>query len=267
MQKKSLVMIVDDEKDLVDMIAYQFKARGYETTTAANGLEALEQLTVVKPDLMVLDLNMPKMGGIDLYQKICGPDGKTPFPILVLTARANMEQLFRDLEVDGFMAKPFDIETLIHEAEIIINKHHQVQETGKNGLRSVYVIDNDPASRNAIALSLLNAGYKVACAANGTLGLELIAVDTPTLALVRLGLADISGDLVALKSLRMAKTAGVKFLLYDKKDFRHIQAVRQRIGDKSGIAGLVEFDQPEDIVETVNSIFKEGLVPNKKDSA
>ena len=263
MEKKSLIMLIDDEKDLVDMLSFQFQAKGYDTVTASNGLEGLEMLNKVRPDLIVLDLNMPKMGGIEFYQKICGSDGRPAYPVLVLTARANMEQLFKDLEIDGFMAKPFDVDQLIQEAEIIIKKKAQiskvVQQDKKSLLRSVYVIENDQPVREEIALALLRAGYRVACASTGTSGLELLSLSSPQLAVVNLGLPDIAGDVVALRALRMAKTSGVLFLLYEKRDPRRLQVVREQIGHKTGIMDLIEYETAQEIVGAVNSAIQRGL--------
>ena len=264
MDKKPLILVIDDEKDLVEMIAFQFKARGYDTATASNGLEGLDALEKISPDLIVLDINMPKMGGIEFYQKICGSDGKPNFPVLVLTARANMEQFFKDFDVDGFMAKPFEIDALIHEAEIIIKKKARQTTTVKhekqNILRTVYVIDDEALSREELSLALLRAGYRVACADNGTAGLELLASDVPTLAVVKLALKDIAGDVVVLKAQRMAKTAGVRFLLYERRDIRHLKVVRQQIGDKSGVVELVEYDTADEIVRAVDEATQKGVV-------
>ena len=68
---------------------------------------------------------MPRMGGIEFYSKICGTNGKPQYPVLVLTARANIKGLFQDLQIDGFMIKPFEIDQLVQEASLIIKKRSQ----------------------------------------------------------------------------------------------------------------------------------------------
>lgn len=116
------ILIIDDEADLTQMIGFQFTSKGFEVQTAGDGVEGLEKLKKFRPDLIILDMNMPRMGGIEFYSKICGPDGKPMYPVLVLTARANVQGLFKDLEIDGFMIKPFEIDQLITEVELIIKK-------------------------------------------------------------------------------------------------------------------------------------------------
>lgn len=261
MDKKHTVLIIDDEQDLVDMMAFQFKARGFDVATATDGQEGLDKLPEVNPSLIILDLNMPRMGGIEFYQRITGADGHPSHPVLVLTARANTEQLFRDLDIDGFMAKPFEIEDLIAEAEVIIQKHNRIlpeKRRGKMSLKSVYVADNDPAALDGIALALLKAGYRVATTKTGTAALEMLAMDPPVLALIKLGLQDIPGDLVVMRAQRMAKTSQVKYVLFEPRDSRHLRSIRDNIGGKSGVMDLVEYDTPEDLVAIVDEAIQKG---------
>jgi CheY-like chemotaxis protein len=117
MISKKTVLLVDDEVDFVDLVKFQLLAKGYHVVTAHNGFEALEAIGANTPDLIVMDINMPKMGGLDFYNKISTEFGRSKYPILVLTARTNLEKTFRDLEVDGFMTKPFEIDDLIREVE------------------------------------------------------------------------------------------------------------------------------------------------------
>ena len=130
--KKMTILLIDDEVDLVDAVAFQLKAKkGYDVETAYNGVEGLEKLNEIVPDLIILDINMPKMGGVEFYRRISDAQGKTRYPVLILTARANLEELFKDLNVDGFMTKPFELDTLYKEIDIIMEKRYGVRVAGK----------------------------------------------------------------------------------------------------------------------------------------
>ena len=239
--------------------------------TASDGIEGLSKLETIKPDLIILDLNMPRMGGVEFYQKISVDNMRPLYPVLVLTARANTEQLFKDLEVDGFMVKPFEVDDLIKEAGIIIQKRGRAVEATrketKQVLHSVYLAESDPDEMNRIALVLLNAGYKVACAKSGAAAIELLSIDPPSLGLVRLGLSDIAGDVVVQRALRMAKTSGIKFLLYQKRDIQHLGAVRRQIGNKTGVIELVEYDSPVDLLHYVDETIRKGSVEKEGGTA
>ena len=83
---KKLILAIDDEPDLLEMEKFQFEAKGYKVETANDGLEGLEKLKTIKPDLIILDLNMPRMGGVEFYQKICDEKNMPRYPVLILTA-------------------------------------------------------------------------------------------------------------------------------------------------------------------------------------
>ncbi len=120
MINQKTILLIDDEIDLQQLVKIALKLKGYHIETANNGLEGLEKLETVKPNLIILDMNMPKMGGLEFYQKICDQSNQPKYPVLVLTARANMEQVFKGLNIDGFMAKPFEIDELLQRVDTII---------------------------------------------------------------------------------------------------------------------------------------------------
>ncbi len=146
MSDQKTILLIDDEIDLQQLVKIALKSKGYNIETANNGLEGLAKLETLKPDLIILDMNMPKMGGLEFYQKISVND-KPKYPVLVLTARANMEQLFREFNIDGFMAKPFEVDELLEEVDTIIKKKSgiakkiKVSEGGHFPQYKLWVID------------------------------------------------------------------------------------------------------------------------------
>jgi len=114
--------LIDDERDLTEMIEFQLKDEGYCVEVAYDGLEGLEKLKTFTPDLIILDINLPRMGGIEFYKKTCLPDGSSRYPVLVMTARANLESVFQGLKVEGFLSKPFEIDVLLSEVRDILEK-------------------------------------------------------------------------------------------------------------------------------------------------
>ena len=119
---KKIVLLIDDEVNLRQLIKIALEAKNYQVETAGNGIEGLAKLETIKPDLIILDLNMPKMSGLEFYQIICYGGGKPKYPVLVLTARTHMEKLFTNVSIHGFMAKPFEISELLHEVDAIVQK-------------------------------------------------------------------------------------------------------------------------------------------------
>ncbi len=257
MSTPKTILLIDDEIDLQQLVKMALKSKGYHVETAGNGIEGLAKLETMKPDLIILDMNMPKMGGLEFYQKICVQD-KPRYPVLVLTARANMEQLFKQLNIDGFMAKPFEIDDLLSEVATIISKRSntvtKVLSTGSRVPRKIGIVENDPETLNRIGAAFLTAGYMVNPAQNGTEGIERTSNTIPDVVLVKLGLEDIPGDMVILKLKMMAKTQDIKYILYTAKGAEG-NTIAQKIGDKEGIDRFIESTDASDLLKTVNEVL------------
>lgn len=253
------ILIIDDEIDLTQMIGFQFKAKGFHVQTAPDGLAGLECVGSFKPDLIILDINMPRMGGIEFYSKICDSKGAPLYPVLVLTARANIQGLFQDLHIDGFMVKPFDIDQLVHEASLIIKKRSQEALIPKIELpgrtRKICIVDEDKTTFDQLCGLFLNADYTVIPAKNGAMAIEKMMKEVPDVALVHLGLTDIPGDIVIFRLSQMSKTMEVKFILYSSKTAQHDHQVMERISTKTGILTFVEYNQLDELVSTVADLL------------
>ena len=258
MSDQKTILVIDDEVDLQQLVKIALKSKGYTIETANNGLEGLVKLETLKPDLIILDMNMPKMGGLEFYQKICVSD-RPKYPVLVLTARANMEQLFREFNIDGFMAKPFEVDELLEEVDTIIKKKSGIAKTIRvsegNQPPKICIAENDEQIFNKIGSAFLSAGYMVNPARSGTEAIERISATVPEVAVIKLGLVDIAGDIVIGKLKRMAKTQDIKYILYTEKTAEKV-IVTERISKKEGIDRFVAYSDAQQLVDAVNELLK-----------
>ncbi|MBN2245105.1 MAG: response regulator, partial [Candidatus Aminicenantes bacterium] len=123
---KGKVLIVDDERDLVAMLAYNLGKKGYQILTAYNGFEAWEKIESEKPDLLILDLMMPELDGWELCRLVrrSQTKGINDMSILVLSARAMPEDRIYGLELgaDDYLTKPFSLNELILRVEKLAEK-------------------------------------------------------------------------------------------------------------------------------------------------
>jgi DNA-binding response OmpR family regulator len=257
-EQQKTILLIDDEVNLQQLMKITLQSKKYHVETANNGLEGLAKLEKLKPDLIILDMNMPKMGGLEFYQRICEGKDRPDFPVLVLTARANMEQLFKELNIDGFMAKPFEIDDLLNEVDAIIKKESnagvKITASGTKEQIKLCIIEDDAETLNRVSAVFLDAGYIVNPARNGTQGIERVANTVPDVALIKLGLADIPGDVVILKLKMMAKTQNVKCILYTERSAEKT-AIAQRIGSKSSVDRFIEFITPQDLLGAVKAVL------------
>ena len=119
----SQALIVDDSKVMREMVIACLRALdGLAFTHAASGLEALEKLSLQSFDVVVLDLNMPDIGGYEVIEFIRGQDKLVDLPILVVTTRGDDSSRARALDAGAtrFMTKPFAPEALLGEVRALI---------------------------------------------------------------------------------------------------------------------------------------------------
>jgi len=120
----SKILIVDDEKDIVDLIAYNLEKEGFSTVKASGGESALKILKAQKPDLIILDLMLPEMNGLDVCRVIRGNPDTAGIPIIMLTAKGEEVDKIIGLEIgaDDYMTKPFSVKELIARVRSILRR-------------------------------------------------------------------------------------------------------------------------------------------------
>jgi len=127
---KGKVLIADDERDLVAMLAYNLGKKGYQVLTAYNGFEAWEKIELERPDVLILDLMMPELDGWELCRLVRRSRTKqiNDMGILMLTARAMPEDRVYGLEIgaDDYLTKPFSLSELILRVEKQAEKRKSV---------------------------------------------------------------------------------------------------------------------------------------------
>lgn len=116
------ILLIDDDPAVLLTVGDRLRLEGYEVAKAASGDQALIVLRSDPPDLIVLDITMPGMTGLAFLKRISMPDGRPRYPVLVFTARSNMEPFFTDIPVEGFLAKTADPQRLVDEIRLILDR-------------------------------------------------------------------------------------------------------------------------------------------------
>ena len=107
MEKKSKILIVDDAIDTVELLRKRFHSEGYDTAEAYDGEEALKRVDEYNPDLIVLDVMMPKIDGYEVCHRLKTDENRKYIPVLMLTAKGEVESKVKGLEIgaDDYLAK------------------------------------------------------------------------------------------------------------------------------------------------------------------
>jgi DNA-binding response OmpR family regulator len=119
--KKCRLLVVDDEIRILNFLRSNLTAGGYEVVTATNGLEALEQFHASHPDLILLDILMPKMNGFDVLKEI---RGFSAVPIIFLSAKGSGPDKITGLDMgaDDYLPKPFNPDELVSRIEAVLRR-------------------------------------------------------------------------------------------------------------------------------------------------
>jgi len=116
------ILVVDDEPNIVDVITMALRYQGFDVATAANGSEALSQVTAYRPHLMVLDVMLPDTDGFAVAERLGAQ--RAGVPIIFLTARDSTEDKIRGLTTGGddYVTKPFSLEELVARIRTVLRR-------------------------------------------------------------------------------------------------------------------------------------------------
>lgn len=118
------ILVVDDEDHIVMILKENLEFSGFDVVTATNGLEALDAVQKESPDLLVLDIGMPKMDGWEVTRRLKGDAQTKSIPIIILTAYAQSSDQKKgaQLGADRFISKPCDLSYLVEEINALLPK-------------------------------------------------------------------------------------------------------------------------------------------------
>ncbi|MBI3591403.1 MAG: response regulator transcription factor [Candidatus Melainabacteria bacterium] len=129
------ILLVDDEVNLIDPVAYNLKQKGYDTITTYDGKSALEAFRKDQPDLVILDWTLPDVQGVEILKQIRQEQDFTP--VIMLTGRTAKEDIVEGLTAgaDDYVTKPFTWEELLARISSVLRRAQQVAQTPGKRLR------------------------------------------------------------------------------------------------------------------------------------
>lgn len=118
------ILIVDDEQDIVESLQFVLEAAGFECHCAYNGEDGLNLAREILPDLIILDVMMPKINGFKICRLLKYDSKYRNIPILMVTARSQMEdqQIGQETGVDEYITKPFELDEIVEKVKGYLNK-------------------------------------------------------------------------------------------------------------------------------------------------
>jgi len=150
---KETILIVEDEKDIVKMLDYNLKKEGFKTLSAHDGEDALDLATRECPDLIILDLMLPGIDGLEVCKTLKKENRTASIPIIMLTAKSQETDKIVGLELgaDDYVTKPFSPRELIARIKAVLRRAKD-----KNKLQEVLKVGDLIIDLSKIAVSVKN---------------------------------------------------------------------------------------------------------------
>ena len=141
MIENSKILLVDDEEDILEFLSYNLKKEGFRIDTANNGISALKKLEKSKPDLIILDVMMPEMDGIEVCEKIREQDKFDDILILFLTARSEeySELAGFSAGADDYITKPIKPKLLVSRVNAILKRKRKKKNDGPIEIGDIHI--------------------------------------------------------------------------------------------------------------------------------
>ena len=155
------ILIVDDEENILKIVEAYLVAKNYQVFRAMDGEEALRKAETIRPDLIVLDLMLPDISGLEVCRRI---RKSSSVPVIMLTARATEQDILSGLQIgaDHYMTKPFSPKELVARVQTVLRRSHkelqEVKWSFEGGLLDIYP-DNMQVFKKGLEVGLTPTEY------------------------------------------------------------------------------------------------------------
>jgi two-component system alkaline phosphatase synthesis response regulator PhoP len=147
---KEVILVVDDEEDIRELVELNLGREGYQILACDTGERALELVRARKPDLIVLDLMLPGVDGLEVCKRLKADPNTGHIPVVMLTAKGEEADIVAGLELgaDDYVTKPFSGKVLVARVRRLLRRH--VDESEEKGIVRVEGVEIDPARREVL---------------------------------------------------------------------------------------------------------------------
>ena len=158
------VLVVDDEAMLADLLSRARRHAGWETATASDGLDALAKAASFRPDVVILDVQMPRMDGLETLERLRAHDPH--MPVLFLTARDAVADRVSGLRAgaDDYVTKPFDLDEVAARVQALLRRSGRAQQTRSTVLTVADLtlnVESHDVSRDGENITLTNTEFEL----------------------------------------------------------------------------------------------------------
>ncbi|GMV27695.1 MAG: DNA-binding response regulator [Phycisphaerae bacterium] len=237
MNEHKTILIVDDERDLVDLLAINLQKAGYQTLAAFNGRQALAAIAGTPPDLILLDLMIPEVSGIEVARRVRTDPATAGIPIVMLTARGTESDQLAGLTMgaDDYISKPFSMRVVLARIEAVLRRTAKPEVPSRIFSMGTIVLNTDThqATVDGQPVKLTLTEFRLLCA-----------------------LIQASGRILS-RAVLMQRAMGPGVTVTERTIDVHVTAIRKKLGPHAAriktVRGvgyrMVDSDNAEDLIE------------------
>jgi signal transduction histidine kinase/DNA-binding response OmpR family regulator/HAMP domain-containing protein len=214
------ILVVDDEPSIRQLLRQELESQNYQVQEAGDGIRALEAVRKQPPDLIILDVMMPKMNGLDLAAILKNNPETAMIPIIILSIMEEQTRGYR-LGVDRYQSKPINIGVLFSDVAMLL-------EQGAANHR-ILTVDGDVSTINALMAVLLERGYSPIAVWNGQTGIDVAMANQNHMVILDSGITSepIEQHDPAIKTFRLDNGAGSIFFVLRSRSGVHLPALEE----------------------------------------
>lgn len=164
---KETILIVEDEEEILELVAYNLSREGYSVRTVTSGEDALKEVRRQLPDLMLLDLMLPGVDGLEVCRKVKADTATRDLPVIMLTAKSEEADIVTGLELgaDDYITKPFSRRVLLARVKAVLRRHADVASLDESALVTIHELTINPGRHEVLyegqAISLTLTEFRV----------------------------------------------------------------------------------------------------------
>ncbi len=248
------LLLVDDNKRLTVTLTDFLSYEGFNVASAKSGEEAIKKLKRITPDIIILDINMPGIGGVGFLNILQKRKIKIECPILVFTARSTMEDFFETLDVAGFISKPCSETALLAKIKDVLATNKKSKVTASKDCPKIKVLigEDDPVIINQLNFDLKQNGFDFKIMKTAGKLIENSTTFCPNVIVLNDVLPGMSGRVVASLLRAMPSTRQIPIILYDETRMLEDES---RYGYRI-LEGITQYLTTSDSVAIIQAIKK-----------
>jgi len=262
--EKFKILIIEDEEVLIDVLEKKLTYEGYEISVAKDGEEGLKKIKEVKPDIVLLDIVMPKMNGYEVLEVLQKDTKLAQIPVIIISNSGQPVEIDRALRLgakDYLVKAEFSPEEVLEKVvsclkdKVSISHHKDLSSNPQP--QKILIVEDDQFLRELCVKKLEKEGFKATAAVDGSEGLKKLAVEAPDLILLDIILPGIDGFDVLKNVKEDPKLKDIPVILLTNLGQKDDVEKGLKLGARDYL--IKAHFTPKEIIDKVKSVLEEEI--------